>query len=136
MDLILRNALLADGAAVDLGIAGGKVAVLAARLAASGEALDLGGRLVVPGFVETHLHLDKSCILDRCHSTHGTLEEAIAEVSRVKREFTPDDVFERASRTLEKSIVQGTTHIRTHVEVDPGIGLRGFEGIQRAAEAY
>jgi len=136
MDLILRNALLADGAAVDLGVAGGKVAVLAARLAASGEALDLGGRLVVPGFVETHLHLDKSCILDRCHSTHGTLEEAIAEVSRVKREFTPDDVFERASRTLEKSIVQGTTHIRTHVEVDPGIGLRGFEGIQRAAEAY
>ena len=136
MDLILRNAMLADGAAVDIGIAAGKVAALSARLAASGPELDLAGRLVVPGFVETHLHLDKSCILERCQSTRGTLDEAIAEVSRAKRQFRADDVFERASRTLEKAILQGTTHIRTHVEVDPGIGLRGFEGIKRVAEAY
>ena len=136
MDLILRNALLGDGAGVDIGIADGKVAAIAQRLEAVGPELDLGGRLLVPGFVETHLHLDKSCILERCRSHKGTLDEAIAEVSRAKREFTTDDVFVRASRTLEKAIVQGTTHVRTHVEVDPGIGLRSFEAIRQVAGAY
>jgi cytosine deaminase len=136
MDVILRNALLGDGAAVDVGIATGKVAAIAPRLDAAGPELDLGGRLLVPGFVETHLHLDKSCILDRCRSDKGTLDEAIGEVSRAKRAFTADDVVARASRTLEKAILQGTTHVRTHVEVDPGIGLRGFEAIRRVADAY
>ena len=35
-----------------------------------------------PGFVETHIHLDKSCILDRCNRERGTLEEAIANGGR------------------------------------------------------
>ena len=136
MDLILRNALLGDGASVDIGVADGRVAAIASSLEATGPEVDLGGRLVVPGFIETHLHLDKSCILDRCHSEKGSLDEAIAEVSRAKRQFTTADVFERASRTLEKAIVQGTTHVRTHVEVDPGIGLRGFDAIKQLASAY
>ncbi len=85
---------------------------------------NVGGRLVTPGFVETHIHLDKSCILDRCHSEEGTLQEAIAQVAAAKRAFTEDDVYERGRRTLEKAIVQGTTRMRTHVEVDPRIGLQ------------
>ena len=70
MDLILRNARLASDASrlIDIGIAGGKVAALAPQLAAEAETLDVGGRLVSPGFVETHLHLDKACILDRCEA--------------------------------------------------------------------
>ena len=62
----------------DIGIAGGRIAVIEPGLAAEGETIDLGGRLVSPGFVETHIHLDKSCILDRCKSERGDLEEAIA----------------------------------------------------------
>lgn len=137
MDLVLRNALL-DGAAsrVDIGIADGRIVAIAPRLDAAGRDVDLHGRLVVPGFVETHIHLDKACILERCRPERGTLDEAIARVSQAKRAFTADDVFERASRALEKAIVQGTTHIRTHVEVDPIVGLRGFEGVLRAADAY
>ena len=140
MDLVLRNAAItgdADaGAWRDIGIADGRIAAIAPRIESGGRDIDLMGRLVVPGFVETHLHLDKSCILDRCKSEHGTLDEAIAQVKLAKQEFTEDDVLERASRTLEKAIVNGTTHVRTHVEVDPGIGLRGFAGIKRLADAY
>jgi len=137
MDLILRNASRGDGTpACDIGIADGRIAAIAPHLAATGAEMDLGGRLVVPGFVETHIHLDKSCILDRFTSEQGTLAEAIAEVSRLKRAFTVEDVFARASRTLEKAIVHGTTHVRTHVEVDPGVGLRGFDGIVQLADAY
>ena len=67
MDLILRNArpMGAEQTLTDIGIAGGKIAAIEPRLAAEGEQIDLGGRLVSPGFVETHIHLDKSCILDR-----------------------------------------------------------------------
>ena len=139
MDLILRNALIAGAEnepPVDIGIEGGRVAAIEAGLAAEGEEIDVGGRLVSPGFIETHIHLDKSCLLDRCKSVEGTLEEAISEVAKAKQNFQPDEVRERAVRTLEKSILQGTTHMRTHLEVDPVVGLRSLEGIQPLIDEY
>ena len=139
MDTILRNARVdtgADGPLLDIGIENGRIVVIQPGLAAEGETFDAGGRLVTPGFVETHIHLDKSCILERCNSRKGDLAEAIEEVSRVKRDFTAEDVYERAKRTLEKCIPNGTTHLRTHLEVDPVIGLRSLEGILPLVEEY
>lgn len=138
MDLIVRNARLphAPERTVDLGIEAGRFVAIEASLAAEGEELDVAGRLVSPGFVETHLHLDKSCILDRCHAQRGDLPEAIAEVAKAKKGFTPEDVYERGRRTLEKCIANGTTRIRTQLEVDPGIGLRGLEGVLPLIEDY
>src|SRR5205823_2203744 len=77
----------------------------------------------------------KSCILDRCR-VDGALNEAIAEVARLKQEFTEEDVAERAGRTLRKCILNGTNLMRTHVEVDPGIGLRGLIGVQQAIKEH
>ena len=140
MDLVLRNAVVADGAGktatVDIGVTAGRIVALATRVATGEREVDLEGRLAVPGFVETHIHLDKACIMDRCRPEHGTLDEAIAQVSQAKKAFTEDDVFERASRALERALVNGTTRLRTHGEVDPGIGLRGFDGVKRVADAY
>ena len=138
MDLILRNARMigAEQEPTDIGIAGGRIAVIQQQLAADGETIDLGGRLVSSGLIETHIHLDKSCILDRCRAEKGDLEEAIQEVARAKKAFTPEDVYARAKKTLEKSILNGTTHMRTQLEVDPGIGLRGLEGVRRLVEEY
>jgi cytosine deaminase len=132
MDLILRNARIAgrDGRQpVDIGIANGTIAAIEPTLAAEGREIDLDGRLVSPGFIETHIHLDKSNILDRCKAEKGDLEEAIGEVARAKKEFTPEDVYNRARRTLERCISNGTMYMRTQLEVDPGIGLRGLEGV-------
>ena len=139
MDLILRNALIAGEESkppVDIGIEGGRIAAIEGGLAAEGEEIDVGGRLVSPGFIETHIHLDKSCLLDRCKSVKGTLEEAIGEVAKAKRNFQPEDVRDRAVRTLEKCILQGTTHMRTHLEVDPVVGLRSLDGIQPLIDEY
>lgn len=138
MDFILRNARIPTGAdrPVDIGIAGGKIAAIETNLVAEAEALDVAGRLVSPGLVETHLHLDKACILDRCRAEAGDLAEAIREVARAKAAFTPEDVYERAKKTLEKCILHGTTHVRTHLEVDPGIGLRGLEGVLPLVKEY
>jgi len=130
-DLVLKNARL-DSVVVDLGIRDGRFAAIGPDLGA-GE--DLGGRLVIPGFVETHVHLDKSCILDRC-SSEGTLADAIAEVAAAKKAFTEDDVYARAKGTLEKAILQGATRMRTHVEIDPRIGLRSFHAIRRLKADY
>jgi cytosine deaminase len=138
MDLILRNARLigAEQEPTDIGIENGRIVVVQQQLAAEGETIDLGGRLVSSGLIETHIHLDKSCILDRVKAEKGDLEEAIQEVARVKRGFTPEDVYARAKKTLEKSILNGTTHMRTQLEVDPGIGLRGLEGVRRLIDEY
>src|ERR1700726_2400945 len=138
MDLILKNArrIGAEQELTAVGTAGGKVAAIEPRLAAEGETIDLGGRLVSPGFVETHIHLDKSCILDRCTSDRGDLDEAIKEVAKAKAAFTPEDVRVRATSTLEKAILHGTTHMRTHLEVDPGVGLRSLEGVLPLVTEY
>jgi cytosine deaminase len=137
MDLILKSAHVAGRPdLVDIGIRGGRIAAITPGLAADGETIDLDGRLVSPGFIETHIHLDKSSILDRCNSARGGLEEAIAEAAKAKAAFTPEDVYARATRTLEKAILQGTTHMRTHLEVDPGVGLRGLEGVLPLIKQY
>ena len=138
MDLILRNARLigSEHETADIGIAGGKIAVIEPKLAAEGETIDVGGRLVSTGLIETHIHLDKSCILDRAKAEKGDLEEAIGEVARLKKAFTPEDVYARGKKTLEKCILNGTTHMRTHLEVDPVIGLRGLEGVRQLVNEY
>ena len=104
MDLILRNArvLGSEGTATDIGIDKGRIAAIQPDLAATGETLDLGGRLVAPGLIETHIHLDKSRILGRCKAEKGDLEEAIGEVAKQKKSFTPEDVYARAKATLER----------------------------------
>ncbi len=137
MDQILRNArIAAREGVVDIGIADGRIAVLEPGLTADAPALDLDGRLVSPGLIETHIHLDKACILDRCRAETGDLAEAIAEVAAAKRGFTAEDVNARARRVLESCIANGTTHMRTHLEVDPVVGMRGFEGVWPLIEAY
>lgn len=131
MDTILRNACVDDrpnAPLVDIGIEQGRIAAIQPDLAADAETIDVGERLVSPGFVETHIHLDKSCILDRVNP-QGGLDAAIGEVARLKGEFTAEDVYQRARRTLEKCVLNGTTHMRTHLEVDPVIGLRSLDGI-------
>jgi len=75
MDLILRTARIVGNESVtaDIGIDRGCIAAIAPHLAAEGEELDLAGRLVTPGFIETHIHLDKSRILGRCRAERGDL---------------------------------------------------------------
>ena len=139
MDTILRNASITsnlDNQLFDIGITDGKIEAIQTNLAADGQEFDLKGCMVTPGFIETHIHLDKSCILERCHSDKGDLEEAIREGAKAKAAFTAEDVYDRGKRTLDKCLVNGTTHMRTHLEVDPVIGLTGLEGIRTLISDY
>ncbi len=137
-DHVLRNARILGGPSgpCDIGWRNGRIAAIGPQLVCDAPQTDAGGRLTLPGFVDTHIHLDKSCILGRCNCREGTLAEAIAETAAAKRGFTEDDVYARAQRTLEKAILQGTTRMRTHVEIDPRIGLTSFHAIRKLKADY
>jgi len=57
-------------------------------------------------------------------------------VSAVKPTFTVEDIYARARATLEACILHGATHMRTHVEVDPNVGLVSFQALLQLKEAY
>jgi len=139
LDLIVRRACILDDIALrtcDVGITAGRVAAIEPALHGDGPELDAEGCLVVPGLIETHIHLDKTCILDRCRAEEGTLAEAVRETAVAKRGFTAEDVYARGRQTLERCITHGTMHVRTHVELDPVIGMAGFEGVSQLARDY
>jgi len=139
MDLILRNVRLAhrpEAGAVDIGVAGGKIVAIEKGLAAEAEIYDAGGRVACGGLIETHIHLDKSRIIDRAPPETGRKISPMKQVAALKSGFTVEDVRARAERTLTECILNGATRMRTQVEVDPAIGLRGFEGVQSLVAAY
>jgi cytosine/creatinine deaminase len=143
LELILRNARIAGASAdappsADVAIEGGRIAAIGCHplAAVAGEEIDVGGRMLSPGLVETHIHLDKSRILDRCAPAPGRGRDHMRRVAAVKPGFTVEDVYARARATLERCLVNGTTHMRTHVEVDPNVGLRGFDALQQLAKDY
>ncbi len=135
IDRVIRRARL-GGALCDIGISGGRIADIAPHLTCDAPEMDAEGRLVTAGLIESHIHLDKACILDRCTAAEGSVLEAVRLTSAAKRDFTPDDVYARGSRVLHKCICHGTTRMRTQVELDPGIGLRGLEGVQALARDF
>lgn len=137
LDLILRHATITGRTApVDIGVRGGVIVEIAPWIEAQAQEIAADGRLVTAGLVDTHVHLDKSCIAGRCNCQSGTLQEAIASVAEIKRGFTEDDIYQRGRRTLEKAILQGTNRMRTHVEVDPRIGLKGFHAVRALRQEY
>ena len=139
MDLILRNVRLAhrpEAGAVDIGVAGGKIVAIEKGLAAAAEIYDASGRVACGGLIETHIHLDKSRIIDRAPPETGRKISPMKQVAALKSGFTVEDVRARAERTLTECILNGATRMRTQVEVDPAIGLRGFEGVQSLVAAY
>ena len=143
-DLIVRNARIAGAAPdqqadvtlCDIGIQDGRVAAIELGLAADGEALDAGGCLVSPGLIETHIHLDKSRILDRSSPSPNRGMDHMKRVAAVKPGFTVEDVYERARASLESSLINGVMHMRTHVEVDPNVGMKSFEALEQLTKDY
>jgi cytosine deaminase len=139
MDFIIRNARLSgrlsDGP-WDIGVKHGRIVAIERGLAAEAEVYDARGYLACPGLIETHIHLDKSRIIDRCAPQERSQLSPVKGVTPLKKGMSVEDVRARAERTLEECIKHGTTRMRTQVEVDPGIGMRGFEGVQSLMADY
>ena len=139
MDLVVRNVQLATappGALVDIGVVAGRIAAIGPGLPADAPGYDAGGRLGCGGLIETHIHLDKARLNDVVPPERGRAINPVAHVAPYKPAMTVESVRARAERALVECLLHGTTRMRTHVEVDPGIGLRGFDAVQLLAQDY
>src|SRR5438477_3204838 len=137
VDLLLRGARLPDrDDLVDIAIAGERIVGVDPVARPARETIELGARLVTPGLVESHIHLDKVLLTDRVTATAGTLEEAIRVTGQAKRTFTVEDITSRARRVLDLAVRAGTTAMRSHVEVDPLVGLTGIEAMLALRAEY
>jgi len=159
--LVIADVVLADGRRVDVVVAAGRVAQVRPSAgpgtAAPGDAgtadggtadgtaasvvVEGRGGLLLPAFVDTHVHLDKVGIrgglpFDRTYpgSTHpGDLAWAIGATHEAKRAYTVEEVADRARAVIESHVLAGTTRIRTHVDVDTVGGLTPLRGVRAAA---
>jgi cytosine deaminase len=139
MDLIIRNTRLLgapEHTPVDIGIRGGQIIAIENNLLANAPVHDAEGHLVCAGLVETHIHLDKTRIIDRCPAEDGRNANAMPRVAAVKHTFTEEDVYRRARETLETCIRHGTTRMRTHIELDAGMEMRGFDALAKLRDDY
>src|SRR3989475_10656167 len=130
----LQDVRLPTGAAADIVVEGDRIARLADgaadRLA---DRMQCSGKLVLPGFIDGHVHLDKVLIRDELREHDGTLSGAIAAIHQRKRQYTVEDVRTRARSLIEDSVRLGTTRLRSHVDVDTIGGLIPLEGVMAAA---
>ncbi|MGZ4611171.1 MAG: amidohydrolase family protein, partial [Actinomycetes bacterium] len=130
----IRGATLADGSRVDVRLAGELVAEVGPGVGDGvAEVVDAGGGLLMPAFVDTHIHLDKVLTRDELLEHDGTLRGAIEAIHAAKRGYTVDDVRRRARAVIESSVLTGTTRLRSHVDVDTIGGLVPLQGVQAAA---
>ena len=129
--LVLRGARV-NGRHVDIAVQDGRIERIAPDLPrGDAETLDLGDRLVLPGFVETHIHPDKAFIADRAPGLRAGGPTAQTLVAALKKSFTVDDISRRARRVLELAVRHGCTAMRAHVEIDALVELRGVEAMRR-----
>jgi cytosine deaminase len=104
----------------DIGIEGTRIASLGRsqepKAGAHGEAVDLDGAVVFPGFVDAHVHLDKAHTWDRAPNRSGRFAEALEVLGADKANWTGPDLLRRAGFALHSAWEHGTRVVRTHVD--------------------
>jgi cytosine deaminase len=137
--MILANARLPQGGLADVDIAGGLIAALhtSGSTDRPGERIDLKGALLLPAFVDGHIHLDKTHwgAPRLPHFEGHSVRERIA-AERVERHRVALPIEARASALIRTLIANGTTRTRSHVDIDNDVGLANLEAVLRVREAY
>lgn len=142
IDTVLRNAqVFGETALSDIAINDGKIVGRGADLDhLSGQEIDLNGRVIVPGFVDPHVHLDIAMMNSwrvpgrmESYLSHYGLNESL---ERRRKQFTSEDIQQRASAALELASRHGVTAIRAQCHVDRTVGLKHLEALLAVKEKY
>ncbi len=133
-DLLIRNVRPMGAGAVDVLVLNGRIAGLGPA-SANIPVLDGRGELLLPGLVEAHTHLDKTMwgMPWLPHQAGPRLIDKIETERRLRRERGIDPERQSERQALQ-SLRMGSTHIRSHVDVDTEVGLAGIEGVMRMRE--
>ncbi|MCR8633329.1 amidohydrolase family protein [Paenibacillus radicis (ex Xue et al. 2023)] len=143
LDLVFRNVLLPEGTQsrlVDIGLRDGKIALIGdVPQKASLQDVDGRGLLVLPPFIESHIHLDTVLTAgEPAWNESGTLFEGIGLWQRRKLSLTVEDVLRRAERVLRLQVSHGILHIRTQADIsDPKlVALRALLELRERVKPY
>lgn len=138
IDRVFVNAVGADGKPINLAVRDGRfVSIGPERVETGGaEVVDLKGRLVLPGFVDGHIHLDKSFVGDRwrAHRAAATLRERLAAEKEALASAAP--IAQRAEALIRQAASFGTMAMRSHVDVDATTGLTHLHAVMEAREKW
>lgn len=137
--LLLRNVRPYAGPVVDMLIENGRITRIASGIEApAGVTVEDGrGEIVIPGLVEAHTHLDKSLwgLPWYTNEVGPKLLDKIDNERENKKRLNIDPARQSARQSIQSSLM-GSTHIRSHVDVDTEHGLWGVEGVMATRDAY
>ncbi|MEP6966357.1 MAG: cytosine deaminase, partial [Polaromonas sp.] len=138
-DLVIRGARLWGAETADIGVLDGRIAAIGAGLSAAPgrEVMDGKGCFVIPGLVDAHAHIDKTLWGTPWHPHQAgpSLMDKILNERQVLGTLGLRPEIQSA-RLLRRLIACGTTHVRTHVDVGPDVGLAHLHGVQAVRERY
>lgn len=121
--MIIKNAKLrGKDELYSIVVKDGKIEEVSTQVDMGGhEVIDVNGALVLPPFIEPHIHLDSTLTAGEPEwNLSGTLFEGIERWSERKKSLTKEDVKNRSKTALKWQVAQGIQHVRTHVDVtDP-----------------
>ncbi len=137
-DLLITNIRPMAGPLTCMLIRGGRIAAIGTDLVATDDMRPLDGasRIAIPGLVEAHTHLDKNLIGMGwyCNEVGPRLIDKI-DNERAERKRQNIDPARQSARQIAQSVAYGTTHIRSHVDVDTEIGIGGIIGVMASRAA-
>lgn len=139
-EVLIRNANVFDvGKGLDIAVRDGKIVQIGPDLpmTASTE-LRADNKLVVPGFVESHTHLDKS--FTAVDEDTPNLQEAYGIFARYLARIPPEGMVEdikvRSRRVLDWELASGASAVKSHVLVCPQWGMGSLQAINELKEEY
>jgi cytosine deaminase len=147
-ELLIQNAVLRNrpGELVDIGIRGGRIALIAEKIADSAATiLDASGSLVTESFVNPHLHLckvytlemmDEQALKDYHGADMGKAMNAIELAARVKEQYDERWIIKNVRKAVAQAAQYGCTHMRAFADVDGKARLEGVKALIRAREEF
>ena len=138
--LVIRNVHLGDGSPTDILVEEGRIAGREPALDApeGAEIEDGAGCLVLPGLVNAHAHADKTLLGLPWQRNEGTATSirGLVEHERQVLKSVDHDPERQSARFVRAALAAGTTHIRTHVDVDGDVDLRHAEALLSTRELF
>ncbi len=139
-NLLIRRARIPDGRLCDVQIREGRIVAVGDDLLAEPAAatLEADGRALIPGLVDSHLHLDKTLMGERWIPLPEATDLAgrMAASDRVLTAHDRRPTVERATALVRSALAFGTTALRSHVDVKPSIGLSALEAVLAVRERF
>lgn len=140
IDLLIKNVTAATHDRLfDVAIDQGVISVTGEQLDHDAkEIIDGKGSLLLPGFVESHVHLDIALMNDgnvpgrrEPYLSHYGLNDTL---ERRRKQFTSEDILDRSIQAIRLAVRHGVTAMRAQCHVDRTVGLKHLEALVRARE--